>query len=140
MSFLEGFFLQASLIFVFGAQNVFILNIGLKKEGAFTVALVSGFCDALLVGVGIWGTATLYQQFSSLRGVLGGVGVLFLFSYGGAKVFLNQKTEIQTRISVPEKNTLSLVLRSMGFSLLNPHAILDTIVLVGGVFCSIFLF
>lgn len=65
--FLQGFFLQASLILGLGAQNIYVLNCGLRKERQLLVAFVSSICDTLLVFVGVLGIATFFVQFPILK-------------------------------------------------------------------------
>ena len=60
--FIQGFLLQASLILALGAQNIFVLNSGLRKQKHLLVALVSSICDMLLVFIGVLGVATIFVQ------------------------------------------------------------------------------
>ena len=80
--FIQGFLLQASLILALGAQNIFVLNSGLKKKRHFQVALVSSICDASLIFIGVLGIATFFIQYPILKISLGVAGVGFLFSTG----------------------------------------------------------
>jgi L-lysine exporter family protein LysE/ArgO len=84
--FLQGFSLQASLILALGAQNIFVLNSGLKKQRHLLVAFVSSVCDTLLVFVGVLGVATFFVEFPVLKIGLGIIGVVFLFFYGVLKI------------------------------------------------------
>lgn len=130
--FLQGFFLQASLILALGAQNIFVLNSGLRKQRHLLVALVSSLCDTLLVFVGVLGVATFFIQFPMLKISLGIVGVIFLLYYGVLKL---KEAKNGTEISLTSQQTIStkqVILASLGFSLLNPHVYLDTVVLIGG--------
>ncbi len=130
--FIQGFLLQASLILALGAQNIFVLNSGLRRESHLLVAFVSSVCDALLIFVGVLGVATVFIQFPILKIGLGAVGVGFLFFYGTLKLKeANSRVEI-SQSTKQMKTTKQIILTSLGFSLLNPHVYLDTIVLVGG--------
>ena len=84
--FTQGFFLQASLILALGAQNIFVLNSGLRRQRHLLVAFVSAVCDALLIFTGVLGVATLFVQIPLLKIGLGFVGVGFLFFYGFLKL------------------------------------------------------
>lgn len=130
--FIQGFLLQASLILALGAQNIFVLNSGLRKQNHLVVALVCSICDALLIFVGVLGVATFFIQFPFLKIGLGIVGVGFLFYYGVLKL---QEAKNGPRASSAVPAVVGLrqtILMSLGFSLLNPHVYLDTIVLIGG--------
>lgn len=96
------------------------------------VALVCSVCDAFLVFVGVLGVATIFLQTPALKIGLGALGVAFLFLYGLLKL-----KEAMTGLALPEasaraRSVKQTILTSLGFSLLNPHVYLDTLVLVGG--------
>jgi L-lysine exporter family protein LysE/ArgO len=129
---IQGFLLQASLILALGAQNIFVLNSGLRKQRHLLVALVSSICDALLIFVGVLGVATFFIQFPILKIGLGIIGVGFLFFYGALKL-KEARNGIQISGSSNESVDIKkTVLTTLGFSLLNPHVYLDTVVLIGG--------
>lgn len=131
--FLEGFLLQASLILALGAQNLFVLESGLKKQRHLAAALVCSVCDALLIAVGVLGAASIFVQVPLLKILFGVAGVAFLFYYG---VLKSQEglfsSEAQTVKSETASDLKRVVLLSLSFSLLNPHVYLDTVVLIGG--------
>ena len=61
MSFLFlGFFTGLSLILAIGAQNIFVIEQGLKKQYVFIVCLICSISDLLLIFLGIF----LFQYFS----------------------------------------------------------------------------
>lgn len=130
--FFQGFLLQASLILALGAQNIFVLNSGLRRQRHILVATVCSLCDTLLIFIGVLGVATIFAQTPPLKIGLGIVGVGFLFFYGllklkeakdGFEVSFSSRTVFTTK---------QVILTALGFSLLNPHVYLDTVVLVGG--------
>ena len=130
--FIQGFLLQASLILALGAQNIFVLNSGLQRQRHLLVALVSSICDTILVFLGVLGLATIFIQIPLLKISFGIVGVIFLFIYGVLKLNEARKgitTVINAKKSASIKQT---ILTTIGFSLLNPHVYLDTVILIGG--------
>jgi L-lysine exporter family protein LysE/ArgO len=128
--FIEGFLLQASLIFALGAQNLFVLESGLRKQHHFVVSLACFFCDFFLIMLGVIGAGTLFSRFPEVKIIVGVLGVIFLFQYGLGKLFPKQN---DFSIGLLKKFSLKeSVLGAMAFSLLNPHAYLDGIVLIGG--------
>lgn len=128
----QGFVLQASLILALGAQNIFVLNSGLRKQRHLLVALVSSVCDTLLIFIGVLGVATVFVQLPILKISLGVVGVGFLFFYGFTKL-KEAKNGVQLSKTTQETTSIKqTILTSLGFSLLNPHVYLDTMVLIGG--------
>lgn len=130
--FLQGLLLQASLILALGAQNIFILNSGLLRQRHLLAALVSSVCDAVLVFIGVLGVATIFVQVPLLKIGLGMVGVGFLLFYGIMKLREARNGTEVTSSSTNATTVRQTILASMGFSLLNPHVYLDTVVLIGG--------
>jgi L-lysine exporter family protein LysE/ArgO len=130
--FLQGFLLQASLIMALGAQNIFVLNSGLRKQRHLQVAFVSSVCDTLLIFVGVLGAATVFVQMPLFKIFIGMAGVGFLLFYG----ILKFKEVNRTTSIAPDHEDVTSVkqvlMTSLGFSLMNPHVYLDTVVLVGG--------
>lgn len=133
--FFEGFFLQASLIFALGAQNIFVLDSGVNKRHPLVVCLVCFICDALLITLGVWGVGSFFSSSFSSKILLGVIGVIFLFHYGISKIL--QKTDEFTHANSQKNEDIkrsikTCVLMSVTFSLLNPHAYLDAFLLIGG--------
>ena len=130
--FLQGFLLQASLILALGAQNIFVLNSGLRKTRHLLVALVSSVCDTFLVFIGVLGVATVFVQVPLLKIIIGIAGVGFLLFYGVMKLKEAKSGMTVSLDFTPVTSAKQVLLTSLGFSLLNPHVYLDTVVLVGG--------
>jgi len=101
---IQGFLLQASLILALGAQNIFVLNSGLRKKRHFLVALVSSICDTTLIFVGVLGVATFFIQYPILKISLGIAGVSFLFFYGAMKINVSRNTIAITTTSSDTTN------------------------------------
>jgi L-lysine exporter family protein LysE/ArgO len=128
--FLEGFLLQASLIMALGAQNLFILESGIRRRHHLTASFVCFICDLILITLGVAGAATLFHKFPEIKVIVGILGVSFLFWYGFEKL-----TKSQSVVFEDEGCPIGLkdcILKAMTFSWLNPHAYLDGIVLIGG--------
>lgn len=130
--FLEGLFLQASLIFALGAQNIFVLESGLKKQHPLPVSFVCFFCDFFLIMLGVAGAGSLFASFSQLKIIIGVIGVFFLIKYGLSKIFSPAEVFNENDESSLKRTLKASILLSMTFSLLNPHAYLDAFILIGG--------
>ncbi len=128
----EGFFLQASLILALGAQNLFVLESGLKKQRYLLVASLCSLCDALLITLGVLGVATLFVQIPLLKIGLGVFGVAFLLWYGVVKLFEKPASLENSHALKKSSHLRTVVLQTLAFSILNPHVYLDAIVLIGG--------
>ena len=93
---------------------------------------MSSICDTLLVFLGVLGVATVFIQFPALKIALGIIGVGFMSFYGFAKL-----REAKNGINISQDSKIAITARlaimtSLGFSFLNPHVYLDTVVLIGG--------
>jgi L-lysine exporter family protein LysE/ArgO len=126
----EGFVLQASLIFALGAQNIFVLESGLKGQYPLAVSVTCFLCDFALIMLGVAGAATLFTQFPQIKIFIGILGILFLFHFGWTKLW---STEVIDAKSEGQCHTLKeTILKSITYSVINPHAYLDGIILIGG--------
>jgi L-lysine exporter family protein LysE/ArgO len=129
--FLEGFLLQASLIMALGAQNLFVLESGMRRHYHLTVSFVCFLCDLTIIMLGVMGAATLFHHFPEFKIVVGIVGIIFLLQYGIGKL-RTPKEDVYLSDVLKEKSLRKSILRAITFSVVNPHAYLDGIVLIGG--------
>ncbi|WP_136523994.1 LysE/ArgO family amino acid transporter [Geomonas ferrireducens] len=130
---LSGFGLGAGLIIAIGSQNAFVLRQGLKRQYVFTVCTICFLCDSLLISLGAGGFSTVVAASPLFMKLTLWGGVLFLFAYGlraFAAAFKpgTLESEDGTASEVPLRQ---VVLMTVSFSLLNPHAFLDTVLLLG---------
>ncbi len=129
--FLEGFILQASLIMALGAQNIFVLESGMRRQYHLTVSFVCFLCDLTIIMMGVMGAATLFHHFPEFKIVVGIVGIIFLLQYGIGKL-RSPKEDVYLSDVLKEKSLRKSILSAITFSVLNPHAYLDDVVLIGG--------
>ena len=133
LSFWEGFILQASLILAFGAQNLFVLESGLKKDNQFIVAFVCTLCDFILIFIGLLGFSYLFDQFPEIKFIFGALGTIFLTVTGLNKLLSRQKTsQNKVKLEHLKSSKLDTILKTLAFSLLNPLVYVDTVLLIGG--------
>lgn len=130
---LSGFGLGAGLIIAIGSQNAFVLRQGLKRQYVFTVCTICFLCDSLLISLGAGGFSSVVTASPLFMKLTLWGGVLFLFAYG-LRAFAAAfkpgalEAEVGTASEVPLRQ---VVLMTVSFSLLNPHAFLDTVLLLG---------
>lgn len=130
--FVEGFLLQASLILALGAQNLFVLDSGLKRQRPLLVASLCSLCDLVLILLGVLGAATVFVQYPALKITFGFLGCAFLLYYGVLKLREAWNPEPVLQTTMVAHTLKQTILATLGFSLLNPHVYLDTVVLIGG--------
>lgn len=129
---LTGFLLGGSLIVAIGAQNAFVLRLGLQRQHVFPIALLCALSDGLLILAGVAGMGALVQRYDVVLQFITWGGFIFLFVYG-LQAFI--RAFKQEHMDARRGDSMSLqkaVLTVLAFTYLNPHVYLDTVVLVGG--------
>jgi L-lysine exporter family protein LysE/ArgO len=131
---LNGWLLCLSLIVAIGAQNAFVLRQGLRREHVGLLVLACSLGDALLMSLGVAGLAGLMGQHPWLTQGLAAAGCVFLLVYGWrAWQRAWRPHSLSVAAAQPGLTRRAALLQLAGFSLLNPHVYLDTVLLVGAV-------
>ena len=128
---LAGFGLSFGLIVAIGPQNVFVLRQGLQRAHVFAVCLTCAVLDVLLILAGVFGVGAALENVQWLEKPLTLGAAAFIGEYGLLRFrsALNpQSLEIGESTLQPLGPTL---LTTLGFTLLNPHVYLDTLLLIG---------
>lgn len=143
-SVLAGFGLGLSLIVAIGAQNLFVLRQGVRREHAWAVAAVCAVSDAALIALGVSGLGVLLDAVPWLVDVVRWAGAAFLVAYGvlaarralrpsGAALHV-AADDAATGGAVATRTRLAPVLLTcLALTWLNPHVYLDTVFLLGSV-------
>lgn len=129
--FLSGFLLSAALIMAIGAQNLFVLRQGLKREHVGPVVLFCGSADALLIVAGVAGVGAFLAAVPQLTLFLTIGGAAFLAWYGFKAL---RRMAAPETMAVASNGSISLsgaIAATAGFTFLNPHVYLDTVLLMG---------
>ena len=132
MSFLIlGFITGLSLIFAIGAQNIFVIEQGLKKQYVFLVCLICSISDLILIFLGIFLFEYFKIYFTKNVELFFNISLfIFLIYFIYNKVRSLYKS---SDISL-SNNTLSLksvIVKTLGFTYLNPHVYSDTVFFLG---------
>ena len=128
---LLGFFTGLSLILAIGAQNIFVIEQGLKKQYIFLVCLICSISDLLLIFLGIF----LFQYFgyflnSTIELILNVLLFIFLahFIYGKISI---QKNKINLNKETKSIKLTGIATKTLAFTYLNPHVYSDTVFFLG---------
>lgn len=137
ITFKIGMLLGLSIIISIGAQNLFVIQQALRNEYTYSSALICFLCDFILIVSGVAGLSAFLIKFPGLKLAILIFGILFLSWYGFKSLrrsFSIKSAEIiQQTVNHASMTSLSkIILLGLSFSLLNPAAILDTIVIIGG--------
>ena len=135
-TFTAGMVLSMSLIMAIGPQNAHVLRMGLQRQHLWLTVLICALADVVLIGLGVLGLAQLGGLSDKLHGALIGAGMLFLAVYGwqAFQRFLHPRAmavEGAAPVAAEPISRRQAVLSALAFSWLNPHAWLDTAVLIG---------
>ncbi|OIU86801.1 MULTISPECIES: LysE/ArgO family amino acid transporter [unclassified Microbacterium] len=151
LTFLAGLGLMYSLIVAVGAQNVFVLRQGLRREHVLPVVLICATSDAALVLVGTAGLGFLIAELPWLIVAARWLGGLSLVGYGVLAARRAWRAEGETLVADPApasesdsstgsgtatatRTRLAPVLAAtLAFTFLNPNVYLDTVLLIGSI-------
>lgn len=130
-TFLTGFAMSAALIMAIGAQNMFVLRQGLKREHVGPIVLFCAGADALLIAAGVGGVGALLGAMPQWIMALTIGGALFLGWYA-IKAFARMMTPEAMAVTAQGGVSLGRALATTAaFTFLNPHVYLDTVLLMG---------
>ena len=129
--FLLGFFTGLSLILAIGAQNIFVIEQGLKKQYTFLVCLVCSLSDLFLIFFGIL-LFHLFHQYLNLfvELVLNILLIIFLIYFIYSKI-KSLRTNINFNIEIKNISRTEILLKTLGFTYLNAHVYSDTVFFLG---------
>ena len=128
---LLGFFTGLSLILAIGAQNIFVIEQGLKKQYVFLVCLICSLSDLILIFLGIF----LFEYFrnhitNKVELFFNILLLIFLVYFIIGKIRFNYDN-----LSINLKNTkaslTNVIIKTLSFTYLNPHVYSDTVFFLG---------
>lgn len=133
--------LSLSLIMAIGPQNAHVLRMGLTRQHLVLTVLLCIVTDIVLIAAGVYGFAAVGGLSDKVYGAFVGAGALFLGLYGSQAAARARQGWRNAR-SAPAEHAPTPVGQqaisrkqaigtALAFSWLNPHAWLDTTVLVG---------
>lgn len=137
-AFFSGLVLSLSLIMAIGPQNAHVMRMGLRRQHLWLTIAVCVATDIALIAAGVAGLAQLGGLSDKLLGAMTGAGALVLLMYGGQalRLFLQPlpRQAMDADSAPATSGRLSrrrAIVLALALSWLNPHAWLDTAVLIG---------
>lgn len=130
-AFIHGLFLTFGLVIPLGVQNIFVFNQGATQPHltkALPSVVTAACCDTLLILLSVLGLSLVVLNLIWLKTLIFGVGIVFLLYMG----FVTWRTK--PAVSSVERRSLSTkrqIVFAFSVSVLNPHAILDTVAVIG---------
>ena len=128
---LLGFITGLSLILAIGAQNIFVIEQGLKKKHVFLVCFVCSISDLILIFLGIFLFHYFIQYFNNtIELIFNILLVIFLIHFIYSKIkLLNSKVNFNNETQ--DYTKFNIFLKTLGFTYLNPHVYSDTVFFLG---------
>ncbi|MGG0657778.1 LysE/ArgO family amino acid transporter [Rummeliibacillus pycnus] len=129
-AFLHGFILAFGLILPLGVQNIFVFSQGVTQPNilkALPAAITAALSDTLLIVLAVFGLSMIVLQIEWIRFILLIGGIIFLL-YMGKVVWNSSTADLEGKSALPIKQQ---ILFALSVSLLNPHALLDTVGVIG---------
>ena len=128
---LLGFFTGLSLILAIGAQNIFVIEQGLKKQHVFLVCLICSLSDLILIFTGIFLFHYFSQYFNStIELTFNILLIIFLVHFIYSKI-KSHDSEVNFKSELKDISKFKIFLKTLGFTYLNPHVYSDTVFFLG---------
>ena len=133
---LLGLVTGLSLIIAIGAQNAFILRLGIEGNNRLIAPVVAicALSDAALILAGVLGLGALVEAAPVAMLVIRVLGAAFLIVYG----LFAARRALHPQVLVAATGTATIGLRlavttALALTWLNPHVYLDTVLFLGSV-------
>ena len=132
MSFLLlGFFTGLSLILAIGAQNIFVIEQGLKKQYIFLVCLICSLSDLILIFLGIFLFNYFRIYFNNLIELIFNVLLLVFLAYFIISKLKFNYDKLILNLESKKISLTNIIIKTLGFTYLNPHVYSDTVFFLG---------
>ena len=126
-----GFITGLSLILAIGAQNIFVMEQGLKKQYVFLVCLICSISDLILIFLGIFLFEYFKIYFTKNVELFFNISLFIFLIY----FIYNKVRSLYTSSDISFDNNIlslkSVIVKTFGFTYLNPHVYSDTVFFLG---------
>ena len=126
-----GFFTGLSLILAIGAQNIFVIEQGLKKQYIFLICLICSISDLILIFLGIFLFHYFYQFFNSIIELIFNILLIIFLIYFIYTKIKSFDIEVSFNSNIEGTSKFKIILKTLAFTYLNPHVYSDTVFFLG---------
>lgn len=135
LAYLNGFGLGGSLIIAIGAQNAYLIRRSLAREFPYRIATIFILCDILLIVAGVAGAGYLLESHQQLMTWFCFAGSAWLYVYAYKHVCAAIRGGNQMGVAEEKSDPVFwiVILEALALTFLNPHAYLDSMVLIGSI-------
>ncbi|WP_104200523.1 LysE/ArgO family amino acid transporter [Cryobacterium sp. Y29] len=132
---LFGFGTGLALIIAIGAQNAFILRLGIagRNRTVLVAVLICSVSDAVLILAGIVGIGALIRAAPVVLVIVQVLGAGFLLTYGAFAAVRAFRPGVLVAAATTTVSTRAAVATTIALTWLNPHVYLDTLIFLGSV-------
>ena len=128
---LLGFFTGLSLILALGAQNIFVIEQGLKKQYVFLICIICSLSDLILIFLGIFLFHYFNQYFNQIVELIFNILlIIFLLHFIYTKIKTHY-SDINFHNELTSISKTNIIIKTLGFTYLNPHVYSDTVFFLG---------
>ena len=126
-----GFFAGLSLILAIGAQNIFVIEQGLKKQHIFLVCFICSISDLILIFLGIFLFHYFIQFFNSTTELIFNILLVIFLIYFIYSKIRSFNSKVNFKSDIVDITKYNIFLKTLGFTYLNPHVYSDTVFFLG---------
>src|ERR1700690_2243322 len=128
-----GLFTGLSLIIAIGAQNAYVLRMGLSRHHVTLIVVICAASDVVLIVLGIAGIGSVIRSAPSALQVLRWVGVAYLTLFALRSFWRALRAQALLPSGADARSVKTVVATTLAFTFLNPHVYLDTVLLLGSI-------
>lgn len=133
---LAGFVTGLSLIVAIGAQNAYVLRLGLTRHHVGLAVAICAGADAVLIAAGVGGLGVLVQAHGDVLTAIALVGAAYLLWFAARSLRRALRPDVLLPSQQPPQAARTVALALLGLTFLNPHVYLDTVLLIGTIGAS----
>ena len=126
-----GFFTGLSLILAIGAQNVFVIEQGLKKQYVFLVCLICSLSDLILIFLGVFLFEYFRNFITDIVELFFNISLLIFLVYFIINKIRFNYDNLSIRLKNNKISLSNVIIKTLGFTYLNPHVYSDTVFFLG---------
>jgi len=126
-----GFITGLSLILAIGAQNIFVIEQGLKKQYVFIVCLICSISDLFLIFLGIFLFEYFKFFFNNTVELIFNILLFVFLIYFIINKLRTKYDNLKLSLENDKHSPINIILKTLGFTYLNPHVYSDTVFFLG---------
>ena len=128
-----GLLTGLSLIVAIGAQNAYLLRLGLTRQHVGVAVTICAASDVVLILLGVGGIGRVTRTVPEVLDVLKWVGVAYLVGYSLHSFWRASRREVLLPSEAGRSSRKTVASTTLAFTFLNPHVYLDTVLLLGSI-------